>query len=252
MAPAHALTHLGALVRMIGTLGLGRHQDGGELGLVDMIAARERRRRLDGVDADDGLTETLFVGADACARSASDGSWPSDAQLFARGLEFAAHAANATRPGVLAERVDHGAADAALGKGLELDAAALVEPLCRIDEANDAVLNQVAQVDGVRHGRGHTARQRLHKRKTGLDPPGIPVSASARAELWGGRLSGGLLDAHDCDLHPSPRNGAPALTRGSGSVAPTRTVGLGPPIGNPNASLVQRRGGACTHVDELR
>ena len=195
-----------------------------------MIAARERRRRLDGVDADDGLAETLFVGADGLRqirerRLVAQG----DAQLFARGLELAAHAAHATRPGVLAERVDHGAADAALGKGLELDAAALVEPLGRIDEANDAVLDQVAQVDGVRHGSGHTARQRLHKRKTGLDPPGIPVSASARAELWGGRLSGGLLDAHDCDLHPSPRNGAPALTRGSESVAPTRTVGLGRP-----------------------
>ena len=49
------------------------------------------------------------------------------AQLLARGLELAALAADAARPGVLAQRVDHRAAHAALGEGLELDAAVLVE-----------------------------------------------------------------------------------------------------------------------------
>ena len=53
------------------------------------------------------------------------------AQLLARGLELAALAANAARPGVLAQRVDHRAADAPLGEGLELDAARLVEAVAR-------------------------------------------------------------------------------------------------------------------------
>ena len=46
------------------------------------------------------------------------------AQLLAGRFEFAADAANAARPGVATQRVDHGAPHAALGKGLELDAAA--------------------------------------------------------------------------------------------------------------------------------
>ena len=49
------------------------------------------------------------------------------AQLLARGLELAPLAAHAARPGVLAQRVDHRAAHAPLGEGLELDAAVLVE-----------------------------------------------------------------------------------------------------------------------------
>jgi len=61
---AHALTHFGALVRQIGTLGLGRHQDGGQLRLVQVIAAQQRRGRLDGLDANDGLAQALLVGAD--------------------------------------------------------------------------------------------------------------------------------------------------------------------------------------------
>ena len=102
-----------------------------------------------------------------------------DAQLLARRLELATHAADAARPGVLAQRVDHGAADTPFGEGLELDAAAFVEALGRIDEADDAVLNEIAQIDGVRHGGGHAARQRLHKGEAGLDPCGIPGSTPA-------------------------------------------------------------------------
>ena len=44
------------------------------------------------------------------------------AQLLAGGLELPAHAAHAAGPGIAAQRVDHGAAHAPLGEGLELDA----------------------------------------------------------------------------------------------------------------------------------
>jgi len=43
------------------------------------------------------------------------------AEFFARRFELAPDAAHAARPGVLAQRVDHRAADATLGEGLELD-----------------------------------------------------------------------------------------------------------------------------------
>ena len=92
-----------------------------------------------------------------------------DAQLLARGFELAPDAAHAARPGVLAQRVDHRAADAALGEGLELDAARLVEPLGGVDQADDAVLHEIAQVDRVRHRGGHAARQGLDKRQASFD-----------------------------------------------------------------------------------
>ena len=43
-------------------------------------------------------------------------------QRFARRVELAPLAANAARPGVAPQRVDHGAADPPLGKRFELDA----------------------------------------------------------------------------------------------------------------------------------
>ena len=91
-------------------------------------------------------------------------------QLFARRLELAALAAHAARPGVTPERVDHRAADAALGEGFELDAARFVEPERRVDETEHAVLDQVSQLDRVRHRRGDAPRQRFHEGKTGGDP----------------------------------------------------------------------------------
>jgi len=39
----------------------------------------------------------------------------------------------------------------------------------RVDQADDPVLDEVAQVDGVRHGRGHAAGQRLDEGNAGLD-----------------------------------------------------------------------------------
>ena len=91
------------------------------------------------------------------------------AQLLARRFQLAADAAHATRPRIAPQGVNHGAAHAAFRKRLELDAAALVEPMGGVDQANHPVLHQVAQVDRVGHGGRHAARQRLDKRQTRRD-----------------------------------------------------------------------------------
>ena len=133
-----------------------------------MLAGRERRRRLDGVDADDRAAEACFVGADARGEIGERRFGAKLApQLFARRLELAALTADAARPGVAAERVDHRAADAPLGKGLELDAASLVEAAGRIDKADHAVLHQVAELDRMRHRRGDAAREGLDEWQSG-------------------------------------------------------------------------------------
>ena len=61
---AHAIANLATLVGVIGTLRLGGHEDGWQLRLVNVVAAGERGGGLDGVDANDGLAQTLFVGTD--------------------------------------------------------------------------------------------------------------------------------------------------------------------------------------------
>ena len=91
------------------------------------------------------------------------------AQLLAGGLELAALAAHAARPGVAAQRVDHRAADAALGEGLELDAARFVEAARRVDQAEHAVLHEIAELDRVRHRRGDPPREGLDEWKAGGD-----------------------------------------------------------------------------------
>src|SRR4029077_3650457 len=77
----------------------------------------------------------------------------------------------------------HRPADAALGEGLELDAAVLVEAVGGVNQSEDAVLDEIADVDRVRHGRCHAAGQRLDKREPG-DNAAI--------------LAGGLLRSHAC------------------------------------------------------
>jgi len=91
------------------------------------------------------------------------------AELLARGLQLAPDPAHAARPRVLAERVDHGPADPPLGKGLELDPTAVVEAMGGVDETDDAVLDQVAQVDRMRHRRRHPSRQCLHEGQSSLN-----------------------------------------------------------------------------------
>jgi hypothetical protein len=85
-------------------------------------------------------------------------------QRCARCVEFAPLAAHAARPGVAPQRVNHGAAHPPLGKRLELDSAILVEPVRGIDQADDAVLYEIADVDGVGHGCRHASRERFDKR----------------------------------------------------------------------------------------
>jgi hypothetical protein len=83
------------------------------------------------------------------------------AERLASGVQFPALTSNAARPRVFSECVDHRAAYPPLCERLELDAASLVEPVGRVDQAEDTVLNQVADVDGVRHRSRHAASQRF-------------------------------------------------------------------------------------------
>ena len=152
-----------------------RSGDGGSLGtstagsvaLSSVFEVRQRRRRFDRADADDRPLEARFVGAHALGEIGQRRLGAQlAAQLFARGLELAADAADAARPRVAAQRVDHRAAHAPLGKGLELDAAVLVEPVRRVDETEHAVLHEVAEVDRVRHRRRHAPGERFDERQT--------------------------------------------------------------------------------------
>ena len=113
-----------------------------------MLTGGERRGRLDRVDAHDRAAQTLLVGSDAGGQIRHRRLVPQlAAQRLAGGIELAALAANAARPRIPAQRVDHRAADAPLGECLELDAALLVEPVRGVDQPQHAVLNQIADVD---------------------------------------------------------------------------------------------------------
>jgi len=84
--------------------------------------------------------------------------------LLPRRLKLTALTPNATRPCILAKSVDHCAANAALGKGLEFDAARFVEPVRCVNQANDTILDEVPNINGMRHRRCHTASQLLDER----------------------------------------------------------------------------------------
>src|SRR4051794_30059223 len=100
------------------------------------------------------------------------------AQRLSGGIQLATLATYPARPRILAERVDHGAANATLGKGLELDAAAFIEPVGRIDQTDDAVLHEIADIDRVRHRCRHAARQRFNERQAG-DNTGVLCDGSS-------------------------------------------------------------------------
>ena len=159
----HALLDFEPLVGGVRRFRLRRHQGGGQARFVHVFAGGQRRGGFDGGDPHDGAAQSLFVGAHfrgkvrdrrLVAQLAS--------QRFARGFELTALAAHAARPGVAAQRVDHRAADAPLGKGFELDAAPVVEAVGGVDQSDDAVLHQVPDVDGVRHRRRHASGQGFH------------------------------------------------------------------------------------------
>ena len=135
-----------------------------------MLAGGERRGRFDGVDADDGAAQALLVGADARGQVGHRRLVAElAAQRFARRIELPPLAANAARPGVLAQRVDHRAADAPFGERLELDPAILVEAVRGVDQAEHAVLDEIADVDRVRHRGGHASREGFDERQSGDD-----------------------------------------------------------------------------------
>ena len=154
-------------VALVGRRRRRGHAAGRQVGVL-AVAAGGGRRRLDGVDADDGAAEALLVGAEVGGqvgqRRFAAGA---DAQRLAGGLELPADAAHAARPGVAAQGVDHRAAHAALGKGLEADAPALVVAVHGVDEANHPVLHEVADVHAGGHRGGHAARKRLDERPAG-------------------------------------------------------------------------------------
>ena len=150
---------------------LGRHADVRQHHVGRPVRRRrQHRRRLDGADADDGAAEARLVGADAGGQ-VGQGRLGARlaAQRLAGRLELAALTADAARPGVLAQRVDHGAADAALGEGLELDAATVVVAMRGVDQADHPVLHQVTEVDRVRHRRSHPTGNGLDERQAGDD-----------------------------------------------------------------------------------
>jgi len=100
------------------------------------------------VDPDDRPPQALLIRSHLCGevgerRLASQLA----TQLLARRLELAALTAHAARPGVLAERVDHRPPDAAFRECLELDAARFVESVRGVDQPDDPVLDEIADVD---------------------------------------------------------------------------------------------------------
>ena len=181
---AHVVAHLGLLVSGVRRVGLRGDERRGQRAIVGVLTAGERRSRFDGVDADNGPAQALFVGSDAGGEVGQRGlASQLAAQRLAGGIELAALTADAARPGVAAQRIDHGAADAALRKGFELDSAILVEAVRGVDQAQDSVLHEITDVNRIRHRGGHAARERFNERKAGNDTTVLTGSNGLDAHL---------------------------------------------------------------------
>jgi len=160
--------HLAALEGRVGRLGLRGHQHGRQRRVVLVIVRGEGRGGLDGVDAQDRAVEALLVRANLGRQVGHRRLVPQLApQRLAGRLQLAPLAADAPRPGLAPKRVDHRAAHPPLREGLELDAARLVVALRRVNQAEHAVLHQIADVDRVGHRGGEPARKRFDEGKTG-------------------------------------------------------------------------------------
>jgi len=138
-----------------------------------MFVVGERRGGFDGVDADNRAAQALLVGPDLRGqvgerRLATELA----AQLLAGSFQLTALTAHATRPGILAERVDHRPPDPPFGKRLELDTPGLVEAVRGIDETDDAVLDEVANIDRMGHRGRHAARE-LFDEGDAVDDAGV-------------------------------------------------------------------------------
>jgi hypothetical protein len=168
MARANAVFGFLTLVRQIGLLGLGRHQRrrivdssdasffaSGEVASIALMRTMVRLRRFS--------SEPSFA-----ARSASDGSQPSSRRsVLAGSLELAtlpAHArghASLRSASIIAPRMRRSA------NVLEFDAARLVEAVRGVDQADHPVLDEIADVNGVRHRRRNTTGELLHEGDAG-------------------------------------------------------------------------------------
>jgi len=138
-----------------------------------MLVVGEGRGGFDGVDADNRAAEALLVGTDL--RGQIGQRWLAAelaAQLLAGSFQLTALTAHSTRPGILAEGIDHRPANTPLGERLELDTAGLVEAVRRIDETDDAVLDEVADIDGVGHRGRHPTRE-LFDEGDAVDDAGV-------------------------------------------------------------------------------
>ena len=167
---ADALAGLELLEGGVRSIRLGGNERGRQRRFVEMLAGGERRRGFDGVDADDGAAQAFFVGTHPRGQIGHRRLVTQlAAQRFARRVELAPLAADAARPCVAAQRVDHRATDPPFGEGLELDAALFVEPVRGVDQPQHAILHQVADVDRVRHRRRHPAGERFDKGQAGDD-----------------------------------------------------------------------------------
>jgi len=181
---AHLVFHLTALVRDVRSLRLRWEQHRREHRFVPWLCDGQWRGRLDCRNADDRAVQALLIAPEPGREIRERRLAPELApQLFACGLELASLAAHATRPCILSERVDHRAPYSALRERLELDAARLVETVRRVDETDDAVLNQVADVNGVRHGRSHPSRQRFDEREP-CDDPAVGLGSDGLELHW--------------------------------------------------------------------
>jgi len=156
------------LVEGVGACGFRRHEHAVRRIVVALLGRRLGRCRLDGRNAHHRALQMLFVPAQSPGEVGQRG-FVSEAlaERDTRGFDFAPDTADASGPGILAQRVDHGATDAALGKGLELDAPRLVKTLRGVNQSKHAILHQIADLNGVRHRRGHTASQCLDEREAG-------------------------------------------------------------------------------------
>ncbi len=162
---ADSFLRLLPLVGVIRLLRFRRDQRGRQRRFVKVLVVGQRRCGLDGVDSHDRSAKPLFVGSNLC-REVRQGRLMAQfsAQFLASGFELPALTTHATRPGVLAEGINHRAPNTTFGERLELDPARLVEAVGRVNQTNDAVLNEIPNVDGVGHRGGNATGKLLDER----------------------------------------------------------------------------------------
>jgi hypothetical protein len=165
---AHAILGFLPFVGGVGLFGFRRNQGGWQSGFVEVFVVGQGRSRFNRVDPDDRSTEALLVGSDL--RGEIRQGWfvsQFPAQLLASGFEFPALPADSTRPGVLAQSVDHGSPDSTFSERLELDAARLVKPVRCVDEPNHTILDKISNVDRVGHRGRDTSGELFYKGNAG-------------------------------------------------------------------------------------